>query len=94
MQKIDWVLLGGLAMGGIIGVFLLHSVVPVVAKPADPKKVSAIVQVPSAYPFDSPEGWNWDLNYEKVAKDFEVEATQSPYWRTMGNENYNPHGVY
>ena len=29
IDKANWVLLGGLAIGGIIGVYLLHSVVPV-----------------------------------------------------------------
>lgn len=91
LPKIDWVVLGGLALGGIVGVFMLHSIVPVVAKPAE-RVVTAVV--PSAYPFDSPEGWNWDMNTEKVAKEYEVEMTQSPYWGNVSNEFYNPHNVY
>lgn len=96
MQKIDWVLLGGLALGGIVGVFLLHSVIPVTARTAVPESKQLINKnmVPVEIPFDSPEGWNWDLNMEKIAKDYEIETTQSPYWSKIGNEYYNPHNVY
>ena len=44
LPKIDWVVLGGLALGGIVGVFMLHSIVPVVAKPAE-RVVTAVVVI-------------------------------------------------
>lgn len=91
IDKANWVLLGGLAIGGIIGVYLLHSVVPVkyVAK-NDPKVISTIED----NPFDNAEGWNWSLDTEKIAKTYTREATQDPYWRYMANEYYSAQHVY
>lgn len=89
--KLDWVYVGGIILGGIVGIFLLHTVVPVtkVAKD-DARKIPMV----SGNPFDAVEGWNWGLDTEKIAKNYTRDATQSPYWKNIGNEYYSPNNVY